>query len=153
MSAPRHPAKPCREYRGARNSKGYGVVRRAGRAVLLHRWVVEEVEGRPLEPGEVVMHACDNPPCFLYEHLRRASQADNIRDAMAKGRHRFVAHVGEVNGAAKLTAAQVEEIRRRHVRRTSNTQLGNTAELAAEFNVSPGMIRNIVSGRAWKGQR
>lgn len=89
---------PCRLYRGALNEHGYGVpclgaVRidargenKGRRQVLLHRWVVEQVEGRPLEPGEVVMHLCDTPACYRYSHLRRATQRENIVDGYTKGR-------------------------------------------------------------------
>lgn len=78
----------CREYRGPRHGFGYGRPRFDGQQVLLHRWMVETVEGRPLAPGEVVRHKCDNPPCFLYEHLERGTQADNLNDRYErKGHH------------------------------------------------------------------
>lgn len=142
---PDHPATPCREYRGKRTKDGYG---RRGR-VLLHRWIVEQIEGRPLELGEIVMHSCDNPPCFLYEHLSRATQSINIRDAMAKGRHRFVTHRGESNGGGgKLIESQVREIKRRY-RRGRSHHPGNQAELAAEFGVSVSCIKKIVTDQLW----
>lgn len=53
----------------------------------LHRWVWEQVNG-PIPEGMVVMHTCDNPPCFLYEHLRLGTIADNNRDKIEKGRLR-----------------------------------------------------------------
>lgn len=58
---------------------------------MLHRWIVEQIEG-PLRPWpeEVVMHRCDNRLCFRYDHLRRATYADNNADCREKGRHRFV---------------------------------------------------------------
>lgn len=96
------------------------------------------------------MHTCDNPPCFLYEHLRRATQRENIVDAVEKGRHRYVAHEGETNGAAKLTTEQVAEIRRRHVRGAVAGTPGATADLAVEFGVGQTMIRNIARGDSWK---
>lgn len=146
-----HPATPCREYRGPRQGKGYGCPTFVpGRQVLLHRWVVEQVEGRPLGPGEVVMHLCDNPPCFRYDHLRRATQAENIRDAMAKGRHRFVAHHGEANGGGgKLTRAQADEIRRRWSKGARWPHPDSTRALASEFGICRTMVRQIGGGHAW----
>lgn len=79
--------KSCLEYRGRRHSRGYGYLTlEPGKRVMLHRWIVEQVDGRPLEPGEVVRHKCDNPPCFRYDHLERGTQADNIDDMIQKGR-------------------------------------------------------------------
>src|ERR1035438_2085813 len=72
---------PCRE----NPSKSYGRIRVNGKRTSLHRWIVEQVEG-PLLPGEVVRHKCDNPPCFLYEHLERGTKADNSRDMVERGR-------------------------------------------------------------------
>lgn len=142
---PDHPANPCREWRGPRSPKGYG--RSKGRDV--HRLVVELAEGRPLAPGEVVMHRCDNPPCFLYEHLRRATQADNMRDAMAKGRHRFVAHRGEANGSSRLSAAQASEIRDRWRPGARYPAEGSTRQLAEEFGIGRTQVVNIGRGHKW----
>jgi hypothetical protein len=125
--------RPCLEYRGSRLPKGYGRLRRK----LLHRMIVEMVEGRPLAAGEVVMHLCDNPACFRYAHLRRATQGDNIRDAVAKGRHKF----GTTR--YRLTPDIAEEIRRRHQAGETPTALGS------EFGVAPCHITNIAKGRKW----
>ena len=73
------------EYRG-HLVDGYGYPWIDGRRVLLHRWIVEQVEG-PLLPGEVVRHTCDNPPCFLYDHLARGTRSDNVLDSVERGRH------------------------------------------------------------------
>ena len=78
------PIEPCLVYRG-HLVDGYGYPWLEGRRVLLHRWVVEQVEG-PLLPGEVVRHTCDNRPCFRYSHLIRGSVADNNRDMTSRRR-------------------------------------------------------------------
>lgn len=140
---------PCREYQGPKNAKGYGWRWINGRKWTIHRWVSVQVDG-PLAPGEIVMHKCDNPPCFLYEHLQRGTDMDNKRDSMAKGRHRFTAHPGEANGQAVLTAEQVLEIRARHVAGTKGRRSGNTKDLAAEYGVSPQTIRLIVWRKTWR---
>ena len=77
---------PCREFQGPTNSAGYGYPYIDGVRVLLHRWVVEQVDG-PLAPGEVVRHRCDNPPCFRYSHLLRGTMKDNSQDMVRRGRH------------------------------------------------------------------
>lgn len=76
----------CREYQGARTAKGYGR-RYIGqhRYQYLHRWVWEQING-PIPEGMLVLHRCDNPPCFLYEHLFLGTVQDNSIDMMSKGR-------------------------------------------------------------------
>ena len=82
---------PCRVYRGPRHEFGYGFkwFRRADGTLYkttLHRWVWEQIHG-PLPREIEVLHKCDNPPCFAYDHLFSGTQADNMVDMNAKGRH------------------------------------------------------------------
>jgi hypothetical protein len=42
----------------------------------------------PVEPGNVVMHSCDNPTCVNPAHLSQGSLKDNTQDCIAKGRFR-----------------------------------------------------------------
>ena len=75
---------------------------------------------------------CDNPPCVNIEHLFLGKCIDNSRDKMRKGRDRK-AH-GEKNGNAKLTEAQVKEIR-------ASTDRG--VDLAARYGVSRDTIYRV----------
>lgn len=139
----------CRGYRGPANDRGYPHPVIGVRQVQLTNWVVEQAEGRPLEPGEVVLHTCDWPPCFLYEHLRRGTQGDNVRDCVAKGRHRSTPLPGEANGRAVLTARTVRAIRRRYVRGKPGVNKGNSQDLAAEYGVHVNTVRAIVRREIW----
>jgi HNH endonuclease len=89
----------CYVYRGRLNNFGYGRVpfgpqrmkangrwSNGRRMVLLHRWVMAQMVGRELDRHEIVMHTCDNPSCFRFDHLRLGTQSDNLLDASAKGR-------------------------------------------------------------------
>lgn len=72
--------------------RGYGMVN-LGRDIrgkqfttYAHRVAYVLAHG-PIEPGQVVMHACDVPACVNPAHLALGSQGDNIRDCFAKGRN------------------------------------------------------------------
>ena len=87
---------PCREWQGPRNSAGYGNrytdVEGQRERVYMHRWVVAQIHGWEAIKERVVMHLCDNPPCYRYDHLRIGTQGENIRDAVAKGRKGGATH-------------------------------------------------------------
>lgn len=135
---------PCREYRGPVDRDGYGRLslgRERGQ-VFLHRWVVEQIEDRVLAPDELVLHHCDNPPCFLYDHLYVGTHADNVADRDARGR----TLAGDRHPKAKLTSVDVDEIRR---------LLGEGAthrSLALRFNVQHPAIGKIARGQTWRPQ-
>ncbi len=76
---------PCREVQTGRTKGGYGRITIDGERVYLHRHVWEAVNG-PLPEGVEVMHRCDNPPCFRYDHLVVGTHGDNLRDMFSKGR-------------------------------------------------------------------
>lgn len=76
----------CVEYRGARNADGYGVLPvPVDGSRLAHRAALAEKLGRPVQG--VARHSCDNPPCINQDHLLEGTQADNIADAVARGRN------------------------------------------------------------------
>lgn len=79
---------PCRVWVGCTTRDGYGKRKIKGRNVRVHRWVVAQIHGWEAIEGKVVMHLCDNPGCFRYDHLRIGTLADNNADRHAKGRSR-----------------------------------------------------------------
>ena len=91
-----------------------------------------------------VLHKCDNRGCVNPAHLFLGTQAENIADMVAKGRHARVAQKGERNGRAMLTKDQVIEIRHRYA------EGGVTLRhLGEEFGVCPATASHIVQGRNW----
>jgi HNH endonuclease len=104
--------------------------------------VWEQVNG-PIPEGMVVMHLCDNPPCYRYDHLRLGTNADNMADMVAKGRAHHDGRCGEVNGSAKLTAAEVVEIR-------AAIAAGEPQkDLAERYSVSKATITFIKQRKIW----
>lgn len=75
----------CIEWTGARHSSGYGVKRTPAGLRYVHRLAWEAAHG-PIPEGMFVCHHCDNPPCYLVDHLFLGTCADNTQDMLAKGR-------------------------------------------------------------------
>ena len=147
----------------------YGKLIVSGKYVLAHRYSWKLAHGY-LADDVKVRHNCDNPPCVNPHHLLLGTQADNIRDAVARGRmaggerHGSVTHPervargarhgwalhperclrGEDHGQAKLTWDDVRNIR---------TEYGGGAlqrDLAQKFGVSQGLVSLIVINKIWK---
>ena len=126
----------CWEWRGARGVLGYGQLAVGGSRPETASRVAYEAWVGPIGPGMAVCHRCDNPPCINPEHLFLGERAVNNSDMRAKNRH---AH-GETSPSAKLTDAQVTEIRERYA---AGAVLQR--ELAAEFGVCCPTISMIIN--------
>jgi hypothetical protein len=119
---------------------GYGriYVDRSRRLVLAHRFSWELHKGT-LDGGKHVLHRCDTPCCVNPDHLFLGTHAENMQDAVKKGRKNMPKGEGHHN--CKLSETEVLEIRNSSER---------NVDLAVRFGVTPGMIGHIKCGRAWK---
>jgi len=127
----------CIEWKGAR-SLGYGIVRRHGTNLRVHRLTLERALGRPLRDGMYALHSCNNPPCCNPDHLREGTNQDNVDDKLRADRQPR----GETNGKAKLTLDQVNEIRR-------NEDGLSQRLLASRYGVQRACIAKIQRGKTW----
>lgn len=119
--------------------KGYGQLRIPGtrRNVYAHRFSYELHHG-PVPKEMQVCHRCDNPRCVNPKHLFLGTCADNLADMRDKGRHLY----GERNAQAKLTEAQVAEIR-------LNKEGKSQYALAEHYGVSQAHVGRILRGIRW----
>jgi hypothetical protein len=97
---------------------------------------------------QFVCHRCDNPACVRPDHLFLGSNADNMRDMVAKGRHSSVTKPelvlrGESNGNAVLTEHDVRQIRA--MGESGAKRLG----LAKHFGISLAQVKNILRRKQW----
>lgn len=144
----------CWPWVAYRNPKGYGRFMLRGRSELSHRVAYILTFGAIPEKLHC-LHDCDNPPCCNPAHLRPGTNLDNVEDKIAKGRQaagdssgmfgKGYLIAGEKNPAAKLTLAQVNEIRQRY-----KTGGISQRQLAKHFGVGKTIIGSIVRGEKWK---
>lgn len=131
----------CIEWIGATTLNGYGQLRNKGRAILAHRAAYEHYIG-PVPSGKFVCHHCDNRLCTNVLHLFVGTARENTSDMMRKGRGKALR--GSDSPRAKLTDAQVVEIRRR-------AAAGEKVRaLAREFHMNNGALSRVIRGERYK---
>ena len=79
------PKTGCWNWKGNINGNGYGRLTTDHKRVLAHRHAYQVTHG-PFPPKLMICHTCDNPKCVNPDHLFVATNMDNVRDAMNKGR-------------------------------------------------------------------
>lgn len=133
----------CWPYTMCKWSSGYGAFSLNDHVYHAHRIAWQLTHGT-LSKNDLVLHHCDNPPCCNPDHLFLGDHDINQKDRKAKGRSGF----GERNGRAKLTEAQVLEIRRRYVPFVHGPN--SSCQMAKEFGVSECSIQYAIRRKSWK---
>jgi len=162
----------CWMWTGTREEKGYGLLfvsfRRDGVACRVklsaHRFAYMLHHGRWASPDRMLLHSCDNPSCINPAHLAEGTARDNNRDTAEKGRHQNGATARERHklengvdswrsgptekmlcGSSRLSAFDVQEIRAT----AQETRKTTIRILADRYNVSPNVIRNVLTKRSF----
>lgn len=146
----------CWPWQGATNRRdGYGVLslhayhagKRKTRRIYVHRLALA-IDGRAPSPRERARHDCDFPPCANPRHLLKGTQADNVRDAMRRGRHKPPPRKNwrqrtEPHHWQRLTEEQAKEIKRRALAGEKQ------ALIARDFGINAKTVSKIKLGQRW----
>ena len=131
-----HKTSTCWLWQGAVGSTGYGVLTIEKRQHYAHRLSWEMHYGR-IPDDKIICHHCDTPLCVNPTHLFLGVQADNIHDALRKGRMRH----GSLHPNAVLDEQQIQTILQSTL---------SSRQLAKLYHVSKTTILNIRNRVSWR---
>jgi hypothetical protein len=126
----------------------YGILTVHGTAYRAHRLSFQFFIGS-IPEGLAVLHACDVPACVNPGHLFLGTNADNIRDAVCKGRMN-VNRPRDGQPATKITESQIADI----IALWASGITGR--QIASQFCVDPSTISLILRNRGyhkWRKKR
>lgn len=118
---------------------GYGQHMIAKKLHRAHRLMWALCNGA-IPHGMQVLHRCDVRSCVNPTHLFLGTNADNMRDKVAKGRH----HKAEQIKQAKLNKDAITEMRLLRAQGFTYTKIGQL------FGVSHSTANLAIVGKTWK---
>jgi len=118
----------CWLWTGGVNEHGYGIFWTGAKLMKAHRF----------------SFCCDNPPCVNPDHLYAGSAQINVDDMWRRQR----ATVQRRRGTSQ-TQAKLDDSKASAIRELWATGLWRQRDIAAEFDVSQGLVWRVIHGRNW----
>lgn len=134
----------CIRWPYATSSNGYPKMFIGGATTSVHRHVCRLTRGDPSDESLDAAHDCGDRTCINPAHISWKSHHDNMQDMIAHGRSTR----GERSNRAKLTRADVREIRR--VMGDHAPYKANFRDVAQQFGVAAATIQQIARRAKWK---
>lgn len=122
----------CWMWTGTEHHSGYGSVKIRGKQWSAHQVAYRLTHGTPVND---VLHSCGTRLCCNPNHLYDGDDKQNAADRARHGR--TARHIGELNGQARLSTAQVVMIR-------ADTR--HASVVAAEYGINIRHVYRIKSG-------
>lgn len=130
----------CWEWQRGGTKAGYGLLTISGHTQYAHRLAWQLANGRPPRKAMEILHSCDNPPCCNPNHLREGTHAENMAEALERGRM----EIGSARFNTHLTEDDVRTIRRK----LADGAVGQ--RIAEEYAISPAAVSSIKNKTRWK---
>lgn len=133
------PNSGCWLWTGPLFRTGYAKFQTGKKTVSAHRTAFKLFKG-DIPKGAMVLHSCDIRCCVNPDHLSLGDGPKNMQDMVDRNRSMY----GERNHHAKLTSAQVADIRAAYTKRR-----GNLIALAEKYGVHRTTIHSVLKGNTW----
>lgn len=136
----------CHPWTASCRPAGYGQFVANGNIHLAHRVAYEIAHGPLPADKPLACHKCDNPPCCNPAHLFAGTQAENMRDAVRKGRmahglaHAMACH--PLTNERRAQIAAVFELRGEGL---------TLREIGGRVGMSHAQVSKILNGTHWSG--
>ena len=139
----------CWPWLGAiQKQTGYGAFRLHGTVVTANRAVLELISGFDMN-GLVARHKCDNRGCVNPSHLEPGTQAENVNDAVIRGR--LCKGQARVDAALNSKSVALRKMTEEEAFSAFKMVEGGQSrrEVGAQFGVTKGAIDKMMSGDSW----
>lgn len=115
---------------------GYPVIKHAKRVMRASHLLWHLLYGK-VEPGQMILHTCDNPSCLSPEHLYAGNHRQNMDDKVTRQRV-----AGDNHPRAKVTEKDVKQMQDLY-----NLGSFKQEHIADFYGISQSQVSSIIRGK------